>query len=158
MRQYKKIANRVGLAFLLASIGWACSNNAEPSPEAEVKAVIDNIEVAIESRSKSKIFKHVSDEYQDYKDNDKQALQRFATIYMLRNQHIELITNISSVELIDESTVAVEASVLMAGKSNNGGTLLNQLSADNQRVSAVFKNEDGDWLLNSMSWEQQAKY
>jgi len=143
---------------LFSALLIACGQSNELSPEDQVKAVLSQMEQLIEERNTSDLFEHVSDHYQDHKGNDKTALRRFAQIFMIKNQSISMVTSIKSLDLIDPSTAAIEAVVVMAGRANNSDNLLAQLSADKQPVSAVFQNEDGEWRLTSMSWQYQSQY
>lgn len=133
----------------------SCGGQENTSPESQVRAVLIQMEDAIEQRDSSGIFIHVSDNYQDHKGNNKAALTKFARGYLLANQNIGLITSVKSLSVLDDSTVAIEATILMGGRSNN---TLSSLSADTQQISAVFQREDDDWKLSSMSWDNQRQY
>ncbi len=144
----------------------ACADTPEQSPEEKLKATISSIEESIEQRSVNDIFQHVSDAYKDHKGNDKQALRKIAQLYLFRNQNIELLVDIKSIELIEgldigATTAAVEARVLMASKAtsqNQSALPLSNLRADAQPVSAVFSLEKENWKLISMSWDYSRAY
>lgn len=146
------------IILLLSLIFIACSDDNGLTPEQQVKAVVKQMETSLEDRNLSQLFEHVSDNYNDHKGNDKKALRRFAQIYTLRNQSIALLTTITSLEVIDQNTVAIEANVLMGAKRESDGNLLNQLSADAESISAVFQQEGSDWRLLSMSWRNLGAY
>lgn len=128
------------------------------TPEQQVKKVMQQMEAEIESRNTSALFEHVSQNYQDHKGNDRDALRRFVQIYMLRDQSVTLLTTVQSVDVIDDTTVAVEATVVMGAKQNAGNALLPQLSADKRSLSAVFQQEPDAWRLISLSWDYQGAY
>ncbi len=135
----------------------ACSGDAG-TPEEQVKSVMQQMEAAIEARDGSELFKHISDNYRDHKGNDRDALRRFAQLYLLRQQNIGMVTKVQSLQTVDDKMVAVEAIVVMGSASENTTTILPQLRADSQNVSAVFQLENDVWRLTSMSWDHQGTY
>ena len=142
--------------FALLSLS-ACTSS-PTSPEQQVNAVIDKMELAIEERRNSRLMIHIHDDYSDHAGHTKPSLRKMATAYMLKSQNIKLVVNIQSLELIDNNTVAVEALVLMAGTESNLDGNLPFLKFDNQRVSGVFNQFDNQWLLTSLSWESQTRH
>lgn len=145
------VATKYAFWLLLALSLLACSNNDDLSPEENVKIVINNIESAIEGRTASGVFEHVSDSFIDHRGNNRKALMRIARVYFLRHQNISLISTIQDIQLIDDTTVTVEAAVLMGGTGSSGR--LSELRADSQQVSAVFQLEKDNWKLVSISWK-----
>lgn len=145
------IVNALTVALMIAVT--ACSNSTPLTPEEQVTALMAEMEIALEERNLSAMFEHVSDNYEDHRGNDKKALRKIAQAYTLRNKGISIVSSLNSINALDDSTVAVEASILLGARANNGGNLLPQLSADSQRVSAVFGLEEDAWKLISMSWK-----
>jgi len=153
----KRTQHLFALNLLVLLLLSACTASPE-SPEEKINAVIDKMEKAIEERKNSNLMAHIYDEYSDHAGHTKSSLRKMATAYMLRSQNINLVINVQSVELIDNDTAAVEATVLMAGTENNPASNLPFLKFDNQRVSGVFNQFDEEWLLTSLSWESQTRH
>lgn len=146
------------LAIILSLAASACSNQGQLTPEQQVEKVIDAMESAIENRNNSQFMEHVSDEYSDHKTNTKKSIRKIATVYLLQNKNINLIIQLDSVDLINQTTAAVEATILMTGTNTRSNSRLPFLKFDNQQVSGVFRLKGNDWLLSSLSWETQGRY
>ena len=136
----------------------ACSNQSQLTPEQQVEKVIDAMESAIENRNNSQFMEHISDDYLDHKSNTKKSIRKVATVYLLQNKNINLIIRLDSVDLINQHTAAIEATILMTGTKANLTGRLPFLKFDNQKVSGVFRLIDNNWLLSSLSWETQTRY
>lgn len=143
---------------LIILVFMAACSGSKDSPEAQVKAVMESMEGAIEARNNSALFEHISQRYKDHKGNDRDALRKFAQFYMLRNKNIEMFTRIQSLEQLDAATFAVEASVIMGAQADSRGAGLGQLRADSHDISAVFELQDDEWKLVSVSWPEQRAY
>lgn len=152
----KNVINALVIA-LVATL-TACSNSTPLTPEEHVIALMSEIEVALEERDLSSVFEHVSENYEDHRGNDKQALRKIAQLYTVRNKSINIVSSLNSINTLDANTVAVEASLLLGSRTNNDSNLLSQLSADSQRISAVFGLENNVWKLISMSWKGHNAY
>src|SRR5918994_302618 len=112
----------VALAFLLTS----CSDRA--SPEQEVRAVIDSIELAAEERDAGDLMEHLSDNYRDAQGQDRQQAALYARGYFISNQSVHLLTRIQSLEFPAADEARIKLQVGMAGRG--GATGQGDLSAD----------------------------
>ena len=146
------------LAIILSLAMGACSYQEQLSPEQQVERAIDAMESAIESRNNSQFMEHISEGYSDHKANTKKSIRKIATVYLLQNKNINLIIQLDSVDLLNQTTAAVEATILMTGTKANSNSRLPFLKLDNQQVSGVFRLTGNDWLLSSLTWETQGRY
>ncbi len=147
----KSLVIKLVIGCALALCLSACGEDDDSSPEEQVSTIVTEIEQAIERRSTSDIFDHVSDQYSDHRGQDQEALRKLARVFLLRHQNINLITNIQKLEVLDDTTVTIEASVLMGGTGPTGSVV--GARADSQNVSAVFQLEGNDYRLVSLSWD-----
>jgi len=156
MRHLSSALTIISLFILLFAMS-ACSNQGQLTPEQQVEKVIDAMESAIENRNNSQFMEHISDDYLDHTANTKKSIRKIATAYLLQNKNINLIIQLDSVDLINQSTAAIEATILMTGTKANLTGRLPFLRFDNQKVSGVFRLTGDDWLLSSISWETQRR-
>ncbi len=92
----------------------ACSDGA--SPEQEVRAVIDSMEVAAEARDVGDLLEHLSDNYRDAQGQDRQQAALYARGYFISNQSVHLLTRIESLEFPAADEARVKLQVGMAGR------------------------------------------
>lgn len=152
MQILKSTTRLIGLVMIAITLS-ACSNDKGLSAEDQVMTVVKNIEESIENRDTSDVFKHVSEHYKDHKGNDKKGLRRLAMAYLLRSQNMVLINKVQSINSLNDTTVALELSSVIASNSNQENALLPSLSANRQQFSAVFGLEGQEWKLISLSWQ-----
>lgn len=85
------------LTLLIAAILMsACASSS--SDEDRVRAVIDDVEAAAESRDASDVLEHVADSYADARGMDKTQLRDFLRGYFLVHPRLELIVTVESLE------------------------------------------------------------
>lgn len=142
-------------AVLLCALLCACGG--EPSsPEAQIKAVITQMEQAAEQRKRRDLSEHVSDSYRD-EYGDKNALNNIFRAYLLRNQSINIFTVIHSMQAVSAQQYHVELSAFMAAKGVDVESAAGRLKADSHRFSVTFVDEsagEGDWKVRSAVWKR----
>ena len=132
----------------------ACGS--EPSsPEAQIKAVIAQMEEAAEQRSRRDLSEHISDSYSDEHGN-KDALNNIFRAYLFRNQSINIFTVIHSMQAVSPQEYRVELSAFMAAKGVDIESEEGRVKADSHRFSVTFVDEssDGEWKVRSAVWKR----
>ncbi len=105
----------VALALLTA----ACAD--EASPEQQVRAVIESMEVAAEARDVGDLMEHISANYRDAQGQDRTEASRYARGYFIANQSVHLLTRIESLEFPSPDEARVKLQVGMAGRGGEPG-------------------------------------
>lgn len=147
---FKKRLNSLLLLALLFSL-FAC-NNEPPSPEDALREVISDMELAAEDRSLSDFMQHVSESYSDHKGNDRKAIANYVRFNFIRNQSINIFSQIKSLEII-ENNASVEISVAMGSKTDNLNSETTRLRAKTLQFSVLFQLNDNKWMVKSVSWQ-----
>lgn len=139
---------------LLLSLLSACGG--EPnSPEEQIKAVIAAMEASAEERNRRGVSEHISDSFSSDHGGDKQAVDNVIRGYLLRNQSINVVTIIHSMQAVSPQEYRVDLSALMAGKGVDLESESGRLKADKRRFQLTFVDEsgEGEWVVRSASWE-----
>jgi hypothetical protein len=124
-----------------------CSEDA--SPEQQVRAVIDSMEVAAEARDVGDLMEHVSTAYRSADGLDRAEAGRNIRGYLVANQSIHLLTRIESLEFPAPDEARVKLQVGMAGRGGQGTA---DLSADLYDFDVVLVREDGEWKVSYADW------
>jgi hypothetical protein len=131
----------------------ACSGEQALSPEEQVTEVLSQIEQAVEARSMSAVMDHIDDNYSDHQGMLKKDLRRIVQMHFIRNQQINLFTRVKSIEIAD-GLASVELSAAMAARGVDLSQDTNRLRADTHRFSVLLSEQDGSWLVSSVSWQR----
>ena len=126
----------------------ACSDGA--SPEQQVRAVIDSMEVAAEARDVGDLMEHLSDNYRDAQGQDRQQAALYARGYFISNQSVHLLTRIESLEFPAPDEARVKLQVGMAGRGGETGS--GGLSADLHDFDLVLVREGSEWKVSYADW------
>jgi hypothetical protein len=123
-----------------------CSDDS--SPEQQVRAVIDSMEVAAEARDVGDLMEHVSTTYRSADGLDSAEAARSLRGYFVANQSIHLLTRIQSLEFPAPDEARVKLQVGMAGRGGQGA----DLSADLYDFDVALVREDGEWKVSYADW------
>jgi outer membrane biogenesis lipoprotein LolB len=126
----------------------ACSDRT--SPEQQVRAVIDSMEVAAEARDVGDLMEHISDNYRDAQGQDRQQAALYARGYFVSNQSLHLLTRIESLEFPAADEARVKLQVGMAGRDGEAGS--SDLSADLHDFDLVLVREGSEWKVSYADW------
>ena len=126
----------------------ACS--ADGSPEQQVRAVIESMEVAAESRDVGDLMEHISANYRDAQGQDRTEASRYARGYFIANQSVHLLTRIESLEFPAPDEARVKLQVGMAGREGQPGSA--SLTADLYNFDVALVREDGEWKVSYADW------
>ena len=83
----------------------------------------------------------------------KQDLKRIVQMHFVRNQQINLFTRIKSIDISD-GLASVELSAAMAARGVDLSQDANRLRADTHRFAVLLSEQDGDWMVSSVSWQR----
>jgi hypothetical protein len=137
---------RFAFAGVLAVLA-GCSDDA--SPEQQVRAVIDSMEVAAEARDVGDLMEHVSTNYRSADGLDSAEAARYLRGYFVANRSIHLLTRIDSLEFPAPDEARVQLQVGMAGRGGQGAA---DLSADLYDFDVALVREDGEWKVSYADW------
>src|SRR5688572_3363821 len=124
------------LAAVIAAIALiACSDKS--SDESQVRALIDSIEAAGETRDASDVLEHVADDYADSNGFDKTQLQNFLRGYFLAHPRLELVVSVESLEFPADGLAQAIVTVATVELAD----------PDVQRLKVEFHRTDGEWRV-----------
>ena len=126
----------------------ACSDDG--SPEQQVRAVIESMEVAAEARDVGDLMEHISASYRDAQGQDRTEASRYARGYFIANQSVHLLTRVESLEFPAPDEARVKLQVGMAGRAGAPGQA--GLSADLYDFDLALVREDGEWKVSYADW------
>jgi len=136
------------IAFLAVLVLLAgCSD--DTSPEQQVRAVIDSMEVAAEARDVGDLMEHVSAAYRGADGLERTEAANYLRGYFVANQSIHLLTRIESVEFPTPDEARVQLQVGMAGRGGQGAA---DLSADLYDFDVALVREGGEWKVSYADW------
>jgi hypothetical protein len=126
-----------------------CANDG--SPEQQVRAVIESMELAAEERDVGDLLEHISVSYRDAQGQDRTEASRYARGYFVANQSVHLLTRIESLEFPSPDEARVKLQVGMAGRPGEQGGA-GSLTADLYNFDVVLVREDGEWKVSYADW------
>lgn len=135
------------VAFLLALMLAGCGD-APGGAEAELRAWVDAVREAAESKNRAAIVGRISPAYVDGRGNSRDDIDRTLRLYFLRQRDIALLPNVDDVRVIGGTAAEIGMTVGMAGTT--GGVL--GITADAYRFELELERQDGDWLLIAARW------
>ena len=136
---------RILLALLLA-VGLGC--DAPPTPEQEVRAVLDALEAAAERGDASAFAELVSAEYSDPYGHDRDGLRAFVAFQVMQSgRGREVIVRVRDVSFTDPGRAVVMLSVGFAGSRGARG-----LGAEVYAVDMDLLREGDTWRVSIAQW------
>jgi len=132
---------RILLILALAGLA-ACSDSG--SPEQQVRAVIEQMERAVESRDMGELASHLSEEYRDANGMDAKEAARYARGYFIANQSIHLLTRIEALTFPTDGEARAQVAVGMLGRN-----VADQwdLAAEVHTFKVALRREDDEWKV-----------
>ena len=133
----------IALLCLVAACG-------EPTTGAEeqVRAWVQEAQVAAESKARRDLVNLISPDYADARGYDRDAIEKRLRVYFLRQDNIQLLTSVDDLKLYGDTAAEVELTVAMAG-TNDGAF---GFSADAYRFLMELEKGDNGWRLISARW------
>ncbi len=133
-------------------ITGACSSGG--SPEAQVRALLKQGEVAAEKKESAALRHMVSEKYADSQGQDKKAIDAILRYYFLRNQSIHLFTRVRQISFPQPDLAQADVMVAMAGQPISGADELERLRADLHRFEITLARENGEWKVTRAEWRR----
>ncbi|MCP5426217.1 MAG: hypothetical protein H6970_14280 [Gammaproteobacteria bacterium] len=131
-----------------------CSDKPD-SPEAQIRARLDQAEKAAENRSLDELTDFIDEQYRDRSGRGKRDVTRLLTLYLLQNQSIHLFTRIKALSLTGPTRAQAEIVVAMAGQPIGGSGGLDLAKADLYHFDLEFIDRGGgDWKIFQAEWRQ----
>ena len=133
---------------MAAAFGAGCGQ--EPtSPEAEIRALIDRAETAVEARDIKPVKEMISERYADRRGRDKQALKGVLAGHLLGHRVVYLLVQVKEVEVQDDDHARAVVVVAMTGVPVESPEALVTVTGRIHRIEVEFVREDGDWKVVS---------
>lgn len=139
----------MNVRFVVACVlALALGCGAPPTPEQEVRSVLDALEAAAERGDASAFAELVSPAYSDPYGHDRDGLRAFVAFEVMRSgRRREVIVRVRDVSFTDPARAVVELSVGFAGARGAGG-----LGAEVYAVDMDLRHEDGAWRVSWAQW------
>jgi hypothetical protein len=143
------------LAGLLLGILFVAGCGEQSPPEVRVRAVIDAIEQAAETRSLDGVAEHVADDYSDTWHDSRRAALRSLLVYFQGHQNIHLLTRISDIRLSDDqSSALVTVYVGMAGRPVESAEALLTVNAELYRFDVELQRDGDSYRVMTARWRR----
>lgn len=135
--------HRPWMILVLATLA-ACGG--ADSPEQQVRAVIDQMELAAENRDVGELTDHLSENFSDSSGMGPEEAARYLRGYFIANQSIHLLTRIEQLEFPADDEARARVVVGMVGRD---AAAANQwdLAADLHTFEIGLRHEDGAWKV-----------
>jgi hypothetical protein len=134
------------LVALVFAVGLGC--DAPPTPEQEVRAVLDALEAAAERGDASAFAELVSPAYSDPYGHDRDGLRAFVAFQVMRSgRGREVIVRVRDVSFPEPERAVVALSVGFAGARGNLG-----LGAEAYAVDLDVLREGDAWRVSWAQW------
>ena len=139
---------RVHICSMAVALAVLSACGEETTPEAELRAWVDAMEVAAEEKDRSEMLDRISDRYTDARGNSRDDIGDTLLVYFLRQQDIAIISTIDSIDVQGGSAARMTVTAGMAGTGS--GAL--GLSAGAYRFDLELEKPDDQWLLIGARW------
>lgn len=147
--------HRFIIVLALTASAVLCACTSPDSPEAQLRALIEQAETAAESKDLGELKDLVSERYGDDNGLDRQKLTRLLQFYFMRQQSIHLFTRIRSITLPTPGQARIELLVAMAGRPIPAAEELARLQADLFRFDLELVDEGrGAWKVVRAGWRR----
>ena len=138
------------LAVLLSGSCKSCSDE-ELSDEDQIKKVISQIQLAVETKQIGEISQYLSKNYNDKAGNSRDTVKRYLFIYLKRFDKIRTLITFDDGPTVNGDSADVKITV-RAGAAEKGDLLPS--NADKFRFNLIFTKEDGEWRILKNNWDQ----
>jgi len=144
----------IGLLGLVAAMLLPGCRSERPSPEAEVRTLINSAAKAAEQKSIGTLRDSISEKYADEQGQNKRAIENLLRLHFLRNESVHLFAHIQSVTLPQPDRAQATVLVAMAGVPIASAQELPALRADLHRFEIEFAREGKTWRVQRAAWRR----
>lgn len=143
------------LRVLLAAGAWllAACGGPPDTPEAQLRALIGDVEQAAEGHEISVFRDVVADDYQDERGFNRQTVLRIVQGVLIRNQRVHLLSLVRNIDVQGSEAGAVVL-VAMAGQPIESTEALLNVRAELMRFDVDFVRRDEQWLVAAVAWRR----
>jgi hypothetical protein len=141
------------LPALLLPLLVSCSSEPD-TPEAQVRALLKQGEVAAEKKESRVLRGLISEKYSDSEGQDKKAVESILRYYFLRNESIHLLTRVQSITFPEPARAQAVVLVAMAGRPISSARELERLHADLHRFDITLAREGKEWKVIRAEWRR----
>ncbi|MCU0975178.1 MAG: nuclear transport factor 2 family protein [Steroidobacteraceae bacterium] len=139
----------------LVVLGALLSGCGQPdSPEAQVRAVVQEAKEAAEARDASRLFDLIAPDYRDPRGFDADELERYLRGWLIAHQRVRLLTRVESIEFPAEDLARLSVTVGMVGRE--AGAEAWNLAADVYDIDVTLARENGEWRVTRADWRRGA--
>ncbi|MBM0104378.1 hypothetical protein JM946_06455 [Steroidobacter sp. S1-65] len=146
MRIQRTVSQINVFALLFMSLGLLAACGDADSPEQQVRAVIEQMELAAENRDVGDVMEHVSEDYRGADGMGPEEVARYLRGYFIANQSIHLLTRIEDLTFPSEGEARAQVLVGMVGR-DAAATRQWDLAADLHTFRIALRREAGDWKV-----------
>ena len=116
------------------------------SPEQQVRAVIEQMELAAENRDVGGLAEHLSEDYRDANGMGAEESARYARGFFLANQSIHLLTRIEALDFPTEGEARAQVLVGMLGRDAAAKDQWD-LAGELRTFKIALRREDQEWKV-----------
>ena len=117
------------------------------TPEDEIRALVDEAEIAAEARDASELRALVADDYADASGRDAAEVRNLLHAFLVAHPSLTLITRIDSIELEGTELARVQVTVGVLGRDANPESNWD-LAAEIRRLDIRLARDDGgEWRV-----------
>ena len=138
---------RLMLAALFCYGLMACADPPTP-PEEAIRAWVAEGQRLAEEKDRNGMMDLISPAYTDSRGNERGDIENMFRIYFLRQNSIQLLTNIKDIRVFGDDAAELDLTIGMA--ATNDGTF--GFSADAYHFEMELVRDGDDWLLVSGRW------
>jgi hypothetical protein len=117
-------------------------------PEEAVRQWVRDGHQAAEEKDRRALVNMISTRYSDARGNGRDDIENMLRLYFLRSNKVAFITNIDTLNVIDDSAAELVLSVGMAGTNDN----VMGFSADVYRFEMELEHDGDAWRLIAARW------
>lgn len=146
-----KLGSGVFAGALLLVLLAACSDDA--SPEQQVRALIEQMELAAEDRDVDDVVALLSPQYRDAYGNGSEEVGRALRGYFIANQSVHLLTRVQEISFPQSNEARASVLVGMVGREADAVGAWN-LAADLYEFEIALIRVDGEWKISWAEWRR----
>lgn len=125
------------------------------SPEAEIRTLLKDAEVAAEARDVANLRHLLAEKYADSQGHDKQAIEGVLRYYLLRHQSIHVLTLVRALSLSNPHSAELSLCVALGAERISAWSDIGRFTGDLQRLDLyLMRDEKKDWKVIRAEWRQ----